>query len=196
MKSIKVDFDPNVWTYVPEVWPWKHFTDVEHWATTYGLACAEAAEVSEEQGAELAQRLHSIAVTREAVETRFIYMADPFTTLFYANVLYMDTQKKESLEGLVFAQDPSVVRPVELTQLESPHLGSGVRALRHLADEDGNPAVIAQYAFRANGVDVVVSALSFDVDHLLSVLPAVDALATSISVVRKGFLQRTLTQEA
>jgi hypothetical protein len=42
---------------------------------------------------------------------------------------------------------------------------------------------------------VIVVALSFDVEHLTSVLPAVDALATSISVTRKGFLQRSLTHE-
>jgi len=195
MKTVKVEFDTELWIYVPEAWPWKNFANVDQWATTLGELYVEATEASAEDGAVLAEKLRAIVAQRAPEESRFICMADPFNFLFHVNVLYVDSNKKMPLDDLVFADDPSVVRPVELEQVTSPHLADGVRALRYVEDEDGDVGLFAQYAFRAKGLDVILVAVSYETDNLLAALPAIDTLARSISVVRRGFLQRSLTQE-
>jgi hypothetical protein len=51
-------------------------------------------------------------------------------------------------------------------------------------DADHSIALIAQYAWRAKGLDVVMIASSFDVVTLDVLLPVIDELALSVSVVK------------
>jgi len=186
MKTIHLDFDRDIWLYVPESWPFNDFANVDEWSTTIGRLFAESAGVDERVGAALAAAVHSIAVDTPEEESRFVYMGDAFNFLFFVSILQLETDTSLSLEDLASVDDTTVTRPVEVETLRSRGMGKGLRSLRYAdsGDPDHSIAAIAQYAWRAKGLDVVMIASSFNVVALTELLPIVDELALSVSVVK------------
>lgn len=185
MSSVKVDFDRDVWLYVPESWPWQGFDNVDIWADTTVRLLAEAYELDDETAQWLGMSLRSITNDRPDQESRFIYLANPGGFIFFLSVASAPTDERLSLESLAGSDDPTVTRQPELEHLESPGMGRGVRTLRYadIGDPSHDIAAIYQYAWRSGGLDVVVIASNFNIPLLLELQPAIDELALSISVV-------------
>ncbi|WP_213815550.1 hypothetical protein [Glaciihabitans sp. dw_435] len=184
MKTVRVDFDQDSWLYVPESWPWNGFDDLQTWSVTVSGLLAEFHELDETTTAWLAGSLRSIAQDRPEAESRFVYLADPGNTIFFVSLLQNSSDDEFSLEQLVAATDTNVTRPPDVQPITSA-LGEGLRAVRYVDDgsADHDIVAIAQYAWRSDGLDVVLVAANFDVVLLTQMLPLVDALAQSITVV-------------
>jgi hypothetical protein len=186
MKTIHLDFDRDIWLYVPEAWPFNDFANVDEWSSTIGRLFAESAGVDPKVGEALAATVRTIALETPEEESRFVYMGDAFNFIFFVSIIQLETDKSISLEDLASVDDDAVTRPVELTTMRSRGMGKGLRSVRYVdsGDADHSIALIAQYAWRAKGLDVVMIASSFDVVTLDVLLPVVDELALSVSVVK------------
>jgi hypothetical protein len=186
MKTIHLDFNRDLWLYVPEVWPFNNFANVDEWSEMIGKLFSEEAGVAKEMGDALAVGVRTLALETPDDESRFIYMGDPFNNVLFVSIIQLATDESISLEDLVVANETEVTRPIEVENLVSPGMGKGLRSLRYVdsGDADHSIAAIAQYAWRRKGLDVVMIASSFNVVGLLELLPVVDELALSVSVVK------------
>lgn len=106
----------------------------------------------------------------------------------FASIYQLDTVPEMSLDQLAGADTPDQTHPIELVLMTSPHLGDGLRGLRHVdtGGPDHDVAAVLHYVWRGLGgdgqsYDILVIIGDFDVVKLESLLPVFDALARSIS---------------
>ncbi|MGV8967025.1 MAG: hypothetical protein ACOH2F_12180 [Cellulomonas sp.] len=184
MTTIRVDFDQDSWLYVPESWPWNGFENLDHWVATVCDLLGPAHQLDATTTTWLGTSLQAIAAARPDDESRFIYLAAPDRFLFFVSVLYTASDDL-TLEDLAAVNDPAATRKPESRPFVSPQLGEGIRSLRHVdtGGPDHDLAAIVQYAWKSGGLDVVVIAADFNLVLVDELLPVIDELALSISVV-------------
>lgn len=185
MTTIHVDFDQDRWLYLPESWPWDGFDSLDQWVATVCDLLRPAHQLDAATTTWLGTSLRAIAAGRPDDESRFIYLAAPDRFLFFVSVLYNDSSDELTLEDLGAVNDPAATRTPETRALLSPQLGEGIRSMRHVdtGGPDHDLAAIVQYAWKRGGLDIVVVAADFNLVLLEELLPLVDELALSISVV-------------
>ncbi|PRY67021.1 hypothetical protein B0I08_108105 [Glaciihabitans tibetensis] len=185
MKTIVANFDQNAWLYLPESWPSGDFADIDALSGTVGRLMAEYHGVKAKAGEALSAGIRTLALEQSEFESRFVYLASPFEYVFFVSVLQAESAQELTLEDLAAVGDPAVVRPPETDVFVSPTLGEGIRSIRY-ADTGGDEhsiAVTIQYAWRSEGLDVVVIASSFDVVQFIELRPIIDEFALSIAIV-------------
>ncbi|WP_129590474.1 hypothetical protein [Cryobacterium aureum] len=183
--TIRVDFDRDLWLYVPEEWPWNQFADLDDWAGTITRLLTDAYSLDQPTARWIDESLHSIATDRPETESRFVYLANPAEFVFFVSVLYPTSSPELTLDDLAAVHDPAATSAVMVTTFLSDLLGDGVRSIRYadVGEPDHDIAAIAQYAWQKNGLDVVMIAANFNIALLTELLPIVDDLARSISIV-------------
>ncbi|WP_104134841.1 MULTISPECIES: hypothetical protein [unclassified Cryobacterium] len=183
--TIRVDFDRDLWLYVPEEWPWNQFADLDDWAGTITVLLTDAYTLDAATARWIDESLHSIANDRPKTESRFVYLANPAESVFFVSVLYPARSPELTLDDLAAVHDPAATSAVAVTTFSSELLGDGVRSIRYAdaGEPDHDIAAIAQYAWKGDDLDVVVIAANFNIALLTELLPIVDDLARSISIV-------------
>ncbi|MDJ0377596.1 hypothetical protein [Cryobacterium sp. PH31-L1] len=183
--TIRVDCDRDRWLYVPEEWPWNQFAHLDDWAGTVTGLLTDAHSLDPQTARWIDESLHSIANDRPETESRFVYLANPAEYIFFVSVLYPASSPELTLDDLAAVHDPAATSPVTATTFSSELLGDGVRSIRYadVGEPDHDIAAIAQYAWKGDDLDVVVIAANFNIALLTELLPIVDDLARSISIV-------------
>lgn len=92
--------------------------------------------------------------------------------------------KRGTLQRLVRAEDPELLRPPQVDTFHAGHLGEGLKALGHVELEHNDIVANLWYAFRDehHAVDVVVFASTGDLVRLGRLMPDIDALVHGIKV--------------
>jgi hypothetical protein len=185
MTTIRVDFDQDRWLYLPESWPWDGFESLDHWVTTVCDLLAPAHQLDAATTTWLGTSLRAIAAGRPDDESRFIYLAAPDRFLFFVSVLYNASSDELTLEDLAAVHDPTATRRPDSRPFDSPQLGAGIRSMRYVdaGGPDHDLAAIVQYAWKSGGMDIIVIAADFNLALVDELLPLLDELALSITVV-------------
>lgn len=181
---VTVGFDVDLWLYIPESWPWNGFTDEEHWAQTTVRLLAEEHGFDESTSIWLRAVLGGLADGRDENESRFVYLAAPTELVSFVSVFALPTDPETTLRELSGVDDEAATRAPALSEIVSPSLGVGLKTIRYSStgSPDHDIAAIAQYAWRRNGLDVVVIGSDFDITSFGILEPEFERLALSISV--------------
>ncbi len=178
--SLHVDFDRDLWVYVPAEWPWEQFRGVEEWSTALVNALGEAYGYDASMREWLDATLQGMSRGADADEHRFAYLARPHEVLGLASIYEQPVHADLSPEQLAGADDPRATRPVAAAPFEGGRLGRGLSAVRHLADENGIITAVAQWVWRLDDRDVLMVVGDDDLARFELLRDDYDALARSI----------------
>lgn len=185
MTTIAVGFDHNSWLYVPTSWPWGDYATPEDWAEGIAGLLADYHELDADGRHALAK---SMLDSREGIdegEARYLYLANPAEIFFFVSVLYAESNPEFSLEDLAGLNDAATTGKPRVEEFESPALGTGLKATRFVdvGAPDHDIASVTHYAWRSGGLDVVLIFGDFKIVRAEEMIPVIDELARSISVV-------------
>lgn len=185
MKTIAVDFDHNSWLYVPISWPWGDYATAEDWATGIAGLLADYHELDAEAREWLATSMLAARDGIDEGEARYLYLANPGELFFFVSVLYADSDESISLEDLAGIEGTATMGKTQTEVFESPSLGNGLKATRFVDAGEPNHDIagITQYAWRSQGLDVVVIFGDFKLVRVHELAPVIDEFARSISVI-------------
>tara|TARA_R110002020_G_scaffold429554_1_gene639161 strand:- start:426 stop:1028 length:603 start_codon:yes stop_codon:yes gene_type:complete len=186
---LRVDFDRDLWLYIPTAWPWMGYPTLESWRDAVVLALADAYGYDASTRDWLSATLEGMVRGAGEGEERFAYMARPHEAIGVASLYEWATLVETSLDDLLGVADDASVRPPVVTPIEGAGLGPGTKAVRFTgeaaADSAAAPAIVgvAHWVWRLPDRDVILIAGDSDLVRFDELQPAFDDLARSISVV-------------
>ena len=178
--TLQVDFDRDLWVYVPTDWPWEQFATLEQWRDALVRALGDAYGYDEPMREWLAATLDGLSRGADPEEHRFAYLARPHEVIGIASIYELEAAPETSLHELLGVEDDAVARPVEGQTFVGGRLGDGHTATRHVIDEDGAINVVAHWVWRLPDRDVVMIVGDFDLARFETLRADYEALARAI----------------
>jgi len=110
----------------------------------------------------------------------------------YLGIWKPEHDKDAQLRALTRADDAMTARPPITDEFVTPHLGSGLRTLRHKQHDDGSLFAALRYAWRSeeHETDLQLWASSDDLGLLQRAIPDIDDFARAITVIPRSQLRR------
>ncbi|WP_454850614.1 hypothetical protein [Promicromonospora soli] len=183
--TIRTDFDTDRWVYVPEQFPWNGYETPEEWVNTVAHLASEAFEYTAGEHTNLVRALNLLLRYPRMAEPvhRFVMMGAADKTFAMVQVTDTPTDPSFDDEALLGLPEPRATREPEVVEFEGG-IGGGHRSVRYVADPalGGDIVVSVNWAWRADGRDVVVTFGSTNLVELDSLLPVLDEFAASISI--------------
>lgn len=186
--TLRVDFDQDLWVYVPTEWPWQQFSTLDEWRDALVAALGEAYGYDDELRAWLASTLEGMVRGCSPEEHRFAYLARPHDELALASVFEWARQEDLTRDDILGARDPLAVRPPALSDFDGGPLGTGAKCTRFVSDADGTGPItgVAHWAWRLPDRDIVMIVGDGDLPRFERLQEEFDALARAIGVVSDG----------
>lgn len=178
--TLHVDFDQDLWVYIPAEWPWEQFARLEDWSAALVGALGDAYGYDAPLRDWLTATLEGMSRGADEAEHRFGYLSRPHETLGLASVYELPSRPEISTEELVGVGDPRAVRPVVAQAFDGGRLGAGTTATRHVADEAGTVSAVTHWAWRLADRDVLMIAGDFDLPRFKALQVDYDTLARAI----------------
>lgn len=178
--SLQVDFDPDLWLYVPDAWPWEGFATLEQWRDTLADALTAAHGYDPAMRQWVADTAEGLARGADEHEHRFAYFSRPHEALGIASIYEMPRIPEATEEQMLGVHDATAVRPVQITSFEGGRLGDGTTSTRHVADESGAITAITHWLWRLDDRDVLMIAGDPDIARFETLRDDYDALARAI----------------
>lgn len=185
---LRVDFDRDLWLYIPAEWPWMGHPTLESWRDAVVTAIADAYVYDAATRDWLSATLEGMVRGAGAGEERFAYMARPHEIIGMVSLYEWATLAGSSLDDLLGVTDDASVRPPVVTPVEGAGLGPGTKAVRFTGeaapDASAAPTIVgvAHWVWRLPGRDVILIAGDSDLVRFDELQPAFDDLARSISL--------------
>ena len=188
MRTVDVDLDTDVWIGLPGEWTEETWLDHREWARDVADAVWTGATpaVGEQGPDHLALGLAMLAegpLAGDPGRRTFLWLPEPTAELLpvHLEAFAAEGEQDESLRDLARAEAVGAVEPPIVEPFPSPQLGEGIRVLRYAADPDDGAIVLTlSYAWRAEGLDVLLWLSTFDTGLALRALPDVDDLARAV----------------
>lgn len=182
--TLQVDFDQDLWVYVPAEWPWEGFASMEQWRDTLVDALADAYSFDEPLRAWVSDVITGIVRSMDEGEHRFAYLSRPHEALAIASI-YEWARTEATSEQLLGVDDPRALRAPVVKEFAGGRLGAGMKALRNPVDEtDANTvSVVAHWVWRLPDRDVVMIVGDSDLPRFDALHDDFDALARAIGIV-------------
>ncbi|MFT4214483.1 MAG: hypothetical protein QM622_06875 [Microbacterium sp.] len=178
--SLHVDFDRDLWIYVPAEWPWEAYDSLEQWSATLVGVLGDAYGYDAAMRDWLSATVQGMSRGIDELEHRFAYLSRPHETLGIASIYELPTRPDSPLEELVGVGDPRATRPVEASVFTGGRLGDGMTATHHVVDDDGTVSVVTHWAWRIDERDVLMIVGDFDLARFESLRADYDTLARAI----------------
>lgn len=186
--TVDVDLDTDVWVGLPGEWTEETWLDHREWARDVADAVwTGATPAAGEQGPDhLALGLTMLAegpLAGDPGRRTFLWLPEPAVDLLpvHLEAFAAEGDRDGSLRELARAEVAGAVEPPIVESFPSPHLGDGIRVLRYAADPDDGAVVLTlSYAWRADGLDVLLWLSTFDTGLALRAMPDVDDLARAV----------------
>ncbi|MBD7957351.1 hypothetical protein H9651_06845 [Microbacterium sp. Sa4CUA7] len=177
--TLHVDFDQDLWLYVPGAWPWEGFTGIEQWRDVLAEALADAYRYDAPMREWVAATAEGLARGVEENEHRFAYFSRPHEALGIASIYELARAEEATEEQILGVHDPAAVREVQVVPFEG-RLGPGLSATRHVADESGAITVVTHWLWRLDDRDVLMIAGDPDPARFQALREDYDTLARAI----------------
>lgn len=183
--TIHVDFDTDRWVYVPEQFPWNGHETPEEWVATVARLASEAFEYTADEHTNLVRVLSMLLQYPRMAEAihRFVMLGTADKTFAMVQVTDTPTDPELDDETLLGLPEPRATREPAVAGFDGS-IGGGRRSIRYVAEPalGGDIVVSVNWAWRADGRDVVVTFGSTNLVELDSLLPVLDEFAASISI--------------
>lgn len=191
---LRVDFDRDLWLYIPTEWPWMGYPTLESWRDAVVSALADAYRYDASMRDWLSATLEGMVRGAAPHEERFAYMVRPHEVIGMASLYEWATIADSSLDDLLGVADPGAVRPPTVTPVEGAGLGPGTKAVRFVSDAQSNalagspqaaPTIVgvAHWVWRLPDRDIILIAGDSDLVRFDELQVPLDDLARSISLV-------------
>ena len=108
--TLQVDFDRDLWVYVPTDWPWEQFATLEQWRDALVRALGDAYGYDEPMREWLAATLDGLSRGADPEEHRFAYLARPHEVIGIASIYELEAAPETSLDELLGVEDDAVAR--------------------------------------------------------------------------------------
>ena len=178
--SLHVDFDRDLWVYVPAEWPWEGFATLEQWTAALVGALGDAHGYDRPMREWLADTLAGMSRGADAHEHRFGYLSRPHEALGLASIYELPARRDVTSDDLLGVGDPRAARPVEAQAFDGGRLGPGHTATRHVTDDDGALTAVTHWVWRRPDRDVLMIAGDADPARFAALRGDYDALARAI----------------
>lgn len=178
--TLHVDFDHDLWVYVPAEWPWEGFASLEQWSSALVGALSDAYGYDASMRDWLTATVEGMSRSVDDEEHRFVYLSRPHEAIGIASIYELPARTDAELASLVGVGDPRATRPVIAEPFTGGRLGPGLTATRHIQDEDGTISVVTHWAWRIDERDVLMIVGDFDLARFEALRPDYDALARAI----------------
>ena len=189
-----VDYDPNVWMEMPVLTdPDNAASDRRTWARRVADAIWTGYHVDPFEVDRTALLLTKIAEDLGGFKVRahqiFLHLPEPRTMPLPVGLGIWKSAREttEQLRLLVGADDPEAVEPPIVDDFVTDQLGSGLRCLRYLRDDQEQATLIAalNYAWRVGELetDYRLFTASVDLGRLTGCIGDIDNLARSIQPI-------------
>lgn len=183
--TIRIDFDTDRWVYVPERFPWNGHETPEAWVGTVARLASEAFAYTAAEHANLVRTLGMLLRYPRMAEGvhRFVMLGTADKTFAMAQVTDTPTDPELDDDTLLGLPEPRATREPDVVDFDGA-IGRGRRSVRYVAEPalGGDIVVSVNWAWRAEGRDVVVTFGSTNLVELDSLLPVLDEFAASIGV--------------
>lgn len=191
--SLHIDWDRERWLYVPTTFPWHVYPDENAWAETIAGAFGRAGWSADETGW-LADYLRGLRANNQAGAHRFAWLVDPRKLLASIDVFDLPHDPDATLHDIAGASGTDLdLREPLVTDVVGAGLGPGHRIERVLRSPRPEHEAIGPvedelvfmvfWVFRSAAADVVVTATHREPTVLAAVLPEIEQLVDTISVV-------------
>ncbi|WP_100814209.1 hypothetical protein [Microbacterium lacus] len=186
---LRVDFDRDLWLYIPTEWPWMGYPTLENWRDAVVAALADAYGYDAATRDWLSATLEGMVRGAGEGEERFAYLGRPHESIGMVSLYEWATLAESSLDDLLGVTDGASVRPPVVSPIEGAGLGPGTKAVRFTTEAapeaSSAPAVVgvAHWVWRLPDRDVILIAGDSDLVRFDERQPAFDDLARSISLV-------------
>ncbi|MGN6608474.1 MAG: hypothetical protein ACTHMS_15875 [Jatrophihabitans sp.] len=186
MTGWRIDFDEALWVPVPFEFPDGPDATVEQWAEH------RAAERRARGWGETAQsgplehlflNLAAVAERQAAKGNLYVLLPDDAPAVLLVLVNIAPTGDRGELAEQLGAGDPAGYDRPQVTPLETPALGEGLRVLRYDTDGAGALTGTLAYGFRAEGADILVWTQADDPAALQLAVPFLDRFVQGIHPV-------------
>ena len=175
--TIRIDFDTDRWVYVPERFPWNGHETPEEWVGTVAQLASEAFEYTAGEHTNLVRALSMLLRYPRMAEAvhRFVMLGTADKTFAMVQVTDTPTDPELDDEMLLGLPEPRATREPDVTDFDGA-IGHGHRSIRYVAEPalGGDIVVSVNWAWRADGRDVVVTFGSTNLVELESLLPVLD----------------------
>ncbi len=179
--SLHVDFDRDLWLYVPDSWPWEGYAGIEQWRDALADALAAAYGYDDAMREWVAATAEGLARGADEHEHRFAYFSRPHEALGIVSIYEMPRSDATD-EQMLGVGDATAVRPVQTAAFADGRLGPGLTATRHVADEQGALTTITHWLWRMDDRDVLMIAGDPDLARFEALREDYDALARAIGL--------------
>lgn len=191
MTTVDAAFDRQVWVGLPGEWTEDTWPDHRAWARAVAAAGWDGQQPEPgEQGQEhLALTLAMVAESPLAGAPHrriFLWLPEPSSEVLpvHLDVYAAEGERDAVLRELTRADPRGAVEPPIVEVFPHDRLGDGLRVLRYAADPDDGAVVLTlSYAWRVQGLDVLLWLSTFDTGRALRALDDVDELARAIELV-------------
>ena len=194
--TLRVDFDRDLWLYVPTQWPWMGYARLEDWRDAVVAAVGDAHGYDRSLRDWLGATLEGMVRGATPGEERFAYLARPHETIGMASLYEWASSPDAELDDLLGIRGDASIRPPQVTPIEGAGLGHGTKAVRFVdesrtnadagtAGSAGRAATIvgvAHWVWRLADRDVIMIAGDADLARFDQLQGPLDDLARSISL--------------
>ena len=197
--TLRVDFDRDLWLYVPTQWPWMGYARPEDWRDAVVAAVGDAHGYDRSLRDWLGATLEGMVRGATPGEERFAYLARPHETIGMASLYEWASSPDAELDDLLGIRGDVSIRPPQVTPIEGAGLGHGTKAVRFVdesrtnadagtagsAGRSGGAATIvgvAHWVWRLADRDVIMIAGDADLARFEQLQGPLDDLARSISL--------------
>jgi hypothetical protein len=191
--TLSIDWDRERWLYIPTDFPWHVYPDEDTWIATIAGAFGRWGWSESETGW-LGDYLRGLRANNRSGAHRFAWLVEPRKLLSSVDVYDLPHDPETSLHDITGADgtDADLREPV-VTAVVARGLGPGHRVERALrvprAEHEaiGTPEeevmLMVFWVFRSADADVVVTATHGEPILLAAVLPEIEQLIDTMSVV-------------
>lgn len=180
--GLQVDFDRDLWLYVPAEWPWEQFGTLEDWSSAIVTSLTDAYGYDAPMQEWVRATVEGMSRGVGEYEYRFGYLSRPHEALGMASIYELPAGTGASLDDLLGLPADDAVRPVIVEPFEGGRLGAGVTATRHDVDADGSISAVTHWVWRTPVADVVMIAGDPDPGRFATLRDDYDSLARAIGV--------------
>jgi hypothetical protein len=191
MTTVDVHLPTDVWVGVPGEWTEETWPDYRDWAREVAdLVWTGATPSPGEQGPDhLALGLAMVAespLSGDPSRRTFLWLPGPTSAILpvHLEAYAAEGDRDEALRELAQADQGGAVEKPVVEPFGSEHLGEGLRVLRYAVDPSDAAVVLTlSYAWRADGLDVLLWLSTFDTGLALRAMDDVDDLARAVHLV-------------
>lgn len=178
--SLQVDFDQDLWLYIPTEWPWQQFATLEAWSGAITASLTDAYGYDAPMQDWVRALVEGMSRGADPEEHRFGYLSRPHEAIGMASIYELPGGADVPDDELLGLTAGPTVRPVEAEAFEGGRLGSGLTSTREQIAEDGTISAVTHWLWRTPDRDVLMIAGDPDPGRFALLRGDYDALARAI----------------